>query len=125
MTTTKAEFVDLAAELISDEFLDFGISSTVVKSTGWNDLVQSESRISSDSFLLIPIDNKSSQFDAQNIEIVDLVVIGEYQKITREGALFSFGVDNSHLVYGGINHSIIDTYIDPAFATIQMQIRPK
>lgn len=125
MTTTRAEFIDLADELIGDEFADFAVASTIVKTTGWNDVTQTASTISSDSFTLIPIDNKSSQFERQNIQIGDLVFIGERQKITREGSLFQFGLDNSHVVYGGVEHAIVDIYLDPAEATIQMQLRRK
>jgi len=134
MTTTRAEFIDLADELIGDEFADFAVASTIVKTTGWNDATQTATTISSDVFTLIPIDNKSSQFErqniksgnlGQNIQIGDLVVIGERQKITREESLFHFGLDNSHVVYGGIDYTIVDIYLDPAEASIQMQLRRK
>lgn len=125
MTTTRAEFIDLADELISAEFADFAVASTIVKTTGWNDVTQTASTISSDAFTLIPIDNKSSQFERQNIQIGDLVVIGERQKITREGSLFQFGLDNSHVVYGGVEYTIVDIYLDPAEASIQFQMRRK
>lgn len=125
MTTLKSEFIDLAEELIGEEFADFGVSSTVVKSTGWNDLAQSDSTVSSDSFYLIPMESKKSQFDQQNIQLGDLVAIGQRQKITRLGSLFDFGLDNSHVVYGGSNHSIVNFYIDPAEASIQFHLRPK
>lgn len=125
MTTTRAEFIDLSDELIGAEFADFAVSSTIVKTSGWNDITQTATTISSDAFTLIPIDNKSSQFERQNIQIGDLVVIGERQKVTREGSLFQFGLDNSHVVYGGVEHTIVDIYLDPAEASIQMQLRRK
>lgn len=125
MTTLKSEFIDLAEELIGEEFADFGVSSTVVKSTGWNDLAQSDSTVSSDSFYLIPMESKKSQFDQQNIQLGDLVAIGQRQKITRLSSLFDFGLDNSHVVYGGVDHTIVDTYLDPAEASIQFHLRPK
>lgn len=125
MTTTRSEFIDLADELIGDEFADFGVSSTVVKTTGWDDTAQTATSISSDAFYLIPLENKKSQFEQQNIQVGDLVTIGQRQKIIRSGSLFAFGLDNSHVVYGGVNHSIINFYIDPAEATVEFHLRPK
>lgn len=125
MPTLKSEFINLADDLIGDEFADFGVSSTVVKSTGWDDTLQISTTISSDAFSLIPLESKKSQFEQQNIQVGDLVTIGQRQKIIRSGSLFTFGLDDSHVVYGGVNHSIVNFYIDPAEASIQFHLRPK
>lgn len=125
MTITRAKAIGLAERLISGKFAGLSVSSTIVKTTGWNDITQTASTISSDTFTLIPIDNKFSQFERQNIQIGDLVVIGERQKITREGSLFQFGLDNSHVVYGGVEYTIVDIYLDSAEASIQFQMRRK
>ncbi len=125
MATTKAEFIDLADELISGEFADFAVSSTIVKSTGWNDATQTNTTISSDSFGLIPIDAKKSSFEQQNIQIGDLVLIGERQKITRNGSVMVFSVSDSKVSYGGSTLNIVDIREDPAGATIQIHARPQ
>lgn len=125
MATTKQEFIDLADELISGEFADFAVTSKIVKTTAWNDATQTQGTVESDEFGLIPIDSKKSSFEQQNIQIGDLVLIGERQKITRNGSVMAFSVSDSKVNYGGTTLNIIDVSEDPAGATIQLQARPQ
>lgn len=125
MATTRQEFIDLADELISGEFADFAVTSTIVKTTAWNDATQSQGTIESDEFGLIPIDSNKSTFEQQNIQIGDLVLIGERQKITRNGLVMVFGVGDSKVNYSGTILNIVDLREDPAGATIQIQARPQ
>ncbi len=81
MSTSPQEFIDLAAELIGDEFLEFAKDCILKTTTGFNYSTQRDHEVTQ-TVKMIRIDYKSSQFEKQAVMNSDYMLIGELDPIT-------------------------------------------
>jgi hypothetical protein len=120
MSTTKAEFQDLAAELISGEFADF-TESTVLNQLGAFDYnTQAAAVVATSTIEMIKYDYKINQYDGEKIKIGDFMLIGERQLVSFEPS-----VDNTQVIYDGAEVNLNDVEIDPASASVILHVRPQ
>jgi len=119
MTTLRSEFVELAAELIGDEFADFAYDCALVNVTGWNNATQSATT-EAQTIKAIRLNFKQSDYDGQSILIGDYMLIAERQKIT-----VGIKPDSTECTYRGEDLIIKSTKVDPADAAIIFQVRRK
>jgi hypothetical protein len=80
MSTSPQEFIDLAAELIGDEFLAFAKDCVLKTSTGFNYSTQRDHEVTQ-TVKMIRIDYKASQFEKQALMNSDYMLIGELAQI--------------------------------------------
>ena len=119
MTTLRSEFVELAAELIGDEFADFAYDCVLSNVIGWDNATQTATT-EAQTIKSIRLDFKSSDFDGQKIMTGDYMLIAEFQPIT-----VGLRPDSTQCTYRGEALDIKDTIIDPADATIVFHVRRK
>lgn len=117
MAIFKAEFVELANELINSEFADFRVSMTISKDGEYNPITQIESGGESYSMLAIPLDLKSASEIFENVTNSSLYVVA-YKGVTSPQAL-----DASYTcVYDGKAMTIQAVENDAAGAAWFMQL---
>ena len=117
MSTFRSEFIELANELINDEFADFRVSMTISKDGEYNPITQTESGGESYSMLAIPIDLKSASEIFENVTNSSLYVVA-YKGATSPQAL-----DASYAcVYDGKAMTIQAVENDAAGAAWFMQL---
>lgn len=75
MATTKQEFVDLAAELINDEFADFKVSLTLAKDGNYNPSTGTISDSESYNLEAIPLDIQSAEQIFTNVTNDNVFVV--------------------------------------------------
>lgn len=120
MSTTRAEFQELAQELIRGEFLDF-TATTVINKLGTFDYnTQSAAILNTASIPMIKYDYKTNQFDGEKIKIGDFMLIGERQLINFEPS-----PDNTQVIYSGAEVNLNRVEIDPAGASVILHVRPQ
>lgn len=119
MTTLRSEFVELAAELIGDEFADFAYDCVLTNATGWDNSTQTATT-ETQTIKAIRLDFQSKDFDGQKIMVGDYLLIAEFQPITIQ-----LRPDSTECAYRGESLEIKDTAIDPADATITFHVRRK
>ena len=120
MSTTKAEFQDLASELIRGEFVDF-TESTVISVLGAFDYVTQTSPVEFTATIpMIKYDYKVNQYDGEKIKIGDYMLIGELQLLAFEPS-----PDNTKVVYNGEEVNLNRVEIDPARASVILHVRPQ
>lgn len=122
MATTKSEFVELAAELIGDEFADFRGDATITQSLGFDYSTQSDTE-QQQIQQMIPLDYKEDQIDGTLIKTGDIMLIGEFQLFEWKPEPDNTFVNFSDEPYAG-GYSIRNADIDPAGATITLHCRP-
>lgn len=83
MSTQPQEFIDLAAELIGDEFAAFAKDCVLKTSTGFNYSAQTETEVTQ-TVKMIRIEYVASQYQQQAIMKADYMLIGELDPITIE-----------------------------------------
>ena len=120
MSTLRAEFVELAAELIGDEFADFAYPCAMGNGGLFVYATQSYSGADTDSISMIRLDFKSTQFDGQRVMINDYMLIGEKQKL-KSG--FVITPDQTSATYRTETLQVIDVMSDPADAAIVIHVR--
>lgn len=119
MTTLKSEFVDLANELIDDEFADFQ-SSTVINQYGTFDYDTQTAAVTATSTTgTIRLEFETRQFDGQKVLVGDYMLIGERAELS-----FVPRPDNCKCTRDGATLDIIRVEIDPADATFMLHVRP-
>jgi hypothetical protein len=119
MTTLRSEFVELAAELIGDEFADFAYDCVLVNATGWDNATQTATT-ETQTIKAIRLEFKQSQFDGQSIMVGDYMLIAERQPIT-----IGIKPDSTECTYRGEVLDIKPTNIDAADAVIIFHVRRK
>ena len=122
MPTTKQEFIDLAAELIGDEFADFRGDALIEQATSTSYASQG-SVTQQQTRKMIPLEYKENQIDGTLIKTGDIMLIGEYQLFEWKPEPDNSMVNFSDEPYAG-DYAIKDLDIDPAGATIVLQCRP-
>ena len=118
MATLPSEFIELAAELIGDEFAAFRKDASITKVTAFDYSTQTGGEINQVQ-PMIRAEYSQSQIDGTLIKTGDIMLIGEYQ-------LFEWtpSPDNTTIIYDGESFAIRPFKIDPADATIIIQCRP-
>ncbi len=121
MPVSKKKFQKIAKKILNGVFKDFLEPCPVYNVTGINYASQTETTETQTPVLsFIRIDYESKQVDGQLILANDFMLIGEYQVLSIE-----VKVDQSTIVYKGENYQIKNVDIDPADATIILQVRRK
>lgn len=120
MSTTKAEFWELAAEMIGDEFADFTVPTTINKLGAFDYTLQLAPVTNTAVIGTIPYEYKTNQFDGDKIKVGDYMLIGQYQLIGFEPS-----PDNTVINAGGVALNLRRVEIDPAGASIILHVRPK
>jgi len=111
MATSKVEFIELADELINDEFADFRVSMNISKGGSYNPSTGDESPGESYDMLAIPLDIESASTIFENVTNSNLYVVA-YKGDTTPSTL-----DASYTcVYDGKEMSIDAVENDPAGA---------
>ena len=119
MSTTKAEFQALAAELIGDEFEDFAETTVLTKTTGFDYATQAATT-TTQTFTTIRLEYETKQFDGQLIKIGDYMLIGERQLLATMPT-----PDNTTVTRAGEVCNFLRSSLDPADAAIIMHVRPQ
>lgn len=117
MAINKKKFQRVAKLLLSGIFKDFQSICTLKNTTAINYSAQSKTE-QTQEILLTRIEYEASKFDGQLIKVGDFMLIGEKQLLTLD-----VQPDKTIVVYNGLNHQIKKVDVDPADATIIMQIR--
>jgi hypothetical protein len=120
MATTKAEFQQLATELIDDEFSDFKRSLVVTRAGTYDPITETTGAGQSFTTGAIRTALKDSQYENQLIKVGDFnCVLSNDSKVT-----FAPTVTDS-CTYDGVACQIIDVMIDGADATVKLVLRAK
>lgn len=117
MATLPAEFVELASELIGDEFSAFAPSATITRATGFNYTTQLPAT-QSQTIPLIRLEFKETQFNGAQIKVGDYLLIGEYAKLSWEPS-----ADTTTVLHDGITSQVVNFETDPAKATALIHVR--
>ncbi len=117
MSTSPQEFIDLAAELIGDEFAAFADNCVLLNATGWNNVTQTATT-ETQTVKAIRIDYKARDIDGESVQINDYMLIAQFSPIT-----ISVRPDSTTCTFKTENLQIKNVNIDPAGATIIMQVR--
>lgn len=117
MATIPQEFIDLAAELIGDEFVAFTNSATISR-LGDFDPVTQKYTSQEQSLPMIRIDFKENAYNGASVLVGDYMLIGEYQKLEFEPR-----ADSDTVSHDGINSNIVSAQVDPAKASIILHVR--
>lgn len=120
MATLPQEFIDLAAELIGDEFAAFAVSTVINKRGNVTYQNPTGSIVATDTIPTIRLEFKETQFNGELIKVGDYMLIGEFQELA-----FQPSPDNCEAVRAGVTSEIKSVNIDPAGATIILHVRPK
>jgi len=115
MATLPAEFIDLAAELIGDEFAAFAKNAVFERSTGFDYVTQTGTLVTQ-TVPCIRLEYDEKQIGGL-ITVGDFMLIGEYQ-------LFDWkpSPDDTFVTFDGLKMQIKNVSIDPAGATIKFQV---
>jgi hypothetical protein len=116
MATFAQEFIDLAAELIGDEFSDFASNCVITKSVNWDPEIQYAEPIEITA-PMIRLDFKESSFNGQAVKAGDYMLIGEAVKLT-----FIPSPDNCTTLHLGVTSNVKNVNIDPANATVILHV---
>lgn len=117
MPTLPTEFIELASELIGDEFAAFAKSAVFERSTGFDYETQAYTLVTQ-TVPCIRLEYDAKQIGGL-IAVGDFMLIGEYQ-------LFDWkpSPDDTFVTFEGAKMQIKNVTIDPAGATIKLQARP-
>lgn len=117
MATFPSEFIELAAELIGDEFAAFASDAVFERTTGVDYETQTETT-ETQTLPCIRMDYESQQ-------IAGLIAVGDFMLIGQNKLLsWQPSPDDTFVTFGGLKHQVKNVKIDPAGATIIMQVRP-
>jgi hypothetical protein len=117
MSTLPQEFIDLAAELIGDEFAAFADDCVLLNAAGWNNATQ-VATTETQTLKAIRLDYKTRDINGESVQINDYMLIAQYQLIT-----IPVRSDSTTCTFNAEKLQIKNVTIDPAGATIIMQVR--
>jgi hypothetical protein len=117
MATLPQEFIDLAAELIGDEFAAFASDAVIVRAGEFDPDTQTNVT-ESQTIPMIRLEFKESSFNGQLVMVGDYLLIGEYQKLD-----WLPSADNSTVTHDAIVCNLVRAETDPAKATIILHVR--
>lgn len=121
MATLPQEFIDLAAELIGDEFAAFAPDCVFTQDTGWDEDLQQQTQRTK-TIPMIRLEYKHTQYNGNQIKIGDYMLIGEYDKLNT-GTFWEPSTDNTKTLHEGIAGIVKAVNTDPAKATLIVQVR--
>lgn len=117
MATFPSEFIDLAAELIDDEFTAFKRDFTMIKNIGYDPITDTDTEFR-EVIGAIPIDLKTAE------NIFTSVTADRKYIVLRNTAPVPSDFDASyHCEYDGKAYEIEDTLGDPAGAAIFVSLK--
>lgn len=117
MATLPQEFIDLAAELIGDEFAAFASDCVITRSTGFDPDAQSYTTVSQ-TIKMIRLEFSERSIDGSLVKVGDYMLIGEYVKLS-----WLPSADNTKAVHDGITSNVVRAETDPAKAAIILHVR--
>ena len=117
MTTLRSEFVELAAELIGDEFAAFASDCVITRGTGFDPDLQTETT-QTQNIQMIRVEFSERSIDDSLVKAGDYKLIGEYQKLSWVPS-----ADNTKTLHDGITANVVNVESDPANATIVLHVR--
>lgn len=117
MSTSPQEFIDLAAELIGEEFVAFADDCILLNVTGWNDSTQTATT-QTQTIKAIRTDYSAREINGESIQVNDYMLIAEFQTIT-----IPVRTDSTTCTFKTEKLMIVSVNIDPAGAAIIMQVR--
>ena len=115
MATTKAEFQDLAAELIDGEFADFRRAIVITQLGVFDPITETFTGGASVTVQAIRQQLKFTEYQRQDIQVTDFAVV-----YTATGAAPSV---NQQVTYDGKACQVIDVMQDAADAAIKLILR--
>jgi len=117
MATLPEEFIDLAAELIGDEFAAFAGDCVITRGTGFDPDTQTETT-QAQTIPMIRLEFSERSIDGSLVKVGDYMLIGEYQKLSWVPS-----ADNTKTLHDGITCNVVNVETDPAKATIVLHVR--
>lgn len=117
MATLPQEFIDLAAELIGDEFAAFASPCVMTRGLGFDPDTQTETE-ETQTIPMIRLDYKESSYGGALVKVGDYMLIGEYQKLS-----WMPSADNTKTLHEGIACNVAFAETDPAKATIILHVK--
>ena len=117
MATLPQEFIDLAAELIGDEFAAFASDCVISRGTGFDPDTQSETT-TSQTIKMIRLDFNEQSIDGSLVKVGDYMLIGEYADLS-----WLPSADNTETLHDSITSNVVRVETDPAKATIVLHVR--
>ena len=117
MATLPAEFVELAAELIGDEFAAFATSATITQQGAFNYETQAYT-VLTQAIPMIRLEFNEFQQASELVKTGDYLLIGEYAKLE-----WIPSPDNTRVTHDGIETNVFRAETDPAKATIMLHVR--
>lgn len=117
MATLPQEFIDLAAELIGDEFAAFAPNCVITRGTGFDPDTQTETT-QTQTIPMIRLEFSERSIDGSLVKVGDYMLIGEYVKLS-----WVPGADNTKTLHEGIAANVVNVETDPAKATIVLHVR--
>lgn len=115
MATTKAEFQDLAAELIDDEFADFRRPLVIVTDGVYDPITETFAPGSSATYQAIRQKLTYTEYQRSDIQVTDFAVV-----YTASGAA---PMVSQTVTYDGKACQIVDVQQDAADAAIKLILR--
>ena len=122
MATLPQEFIDLAAELIGDEFAAFASDCVITRNTGFDPDTQTETTqtetTQTQTIPMIRLEFSERSIDGSLVKVGDYMLIGEYVKLS-----WIPSADNTKTLHEGITSNVVRAETDPAKATIVLHVR--
>lgn len=117
MATLPQEFIDLAADLIGDEFAAFANNCVITRGTGFDPDTQAETT-QTQTVPMIRLEFSERSIDGSLVKVGDYMLIGEYIKLS-----WLPSADNTKTLHDGITSNVVRVETDPAKATIVLHVR--
>lgn len=117
MATLPQEFIDLAAELIGEEFAAFAPDCVITRGTGFDPDTQTETT-QTQTVPMIRLEFSERSIDGSLVKVGDYMLIGEYVKLS-----WLPSADNTKTLHDGITSNVVRAETDPAKATIILHVR--
>lgn len=117
MATLPQEFIDLAAELIGDEFAAFASDAAIVRAGEFDPDTQTNAT-ESQTIPMIRLEFSERSIDGSLVKVGDYMLIGEYVKLS-----WMPSADNTKTLHDGITSNVVRAETDPAKATIVLHVR--
>lgn len=117
MATLPQEFIELAAELIGDEFAAFASDAVITQTTGFDYATQMPTT-RAQTIKMIRLEFNEKQFAGELVKVGDYLLVGQYRLLS-----WLPSSDNTTLVHDGITSQIVRVTTDPAKAAVFLHVR--
>lgn len=119
MATTKAEFQELAEELLTDEFVDFMQSCLFSRPGSYDPLTGTSGAATTETIPCLRVEYKAREIDGQAIQKSDFQLIAR----VAEFSALSPRTDGVRVAVDGLVCNIVSAEKDPADAIWIIQVR--